>query len=232
MPVESHLVKGYRQRFDTYFTNRYKIRAQRKLDLLPYLVPFIEALGFSPVHTGVRYLPVTNDVYETVCNLVEFVVQCKEREGKVFSMIERRTITSLGAAAFLYSVGHDETARYLAVEREYLHRFGKDIDRARIYAKEAYLCLATRFDQYLTTSPITPIKWSYIEKMAPSSQSMWSVSMRDMRSPYAKRVDRQYTAATSLFPQQIKLLTLPSSGLRIISNEDGARRHTNQELPV
>lgn len=188
IPVESHLVREYRERFDNYYTTRYCSRPQVKRNIALYLMPFMEALGFTSLHEGPRYIKALDDVFETTCNLMNFVVYCKEREGKSFSKIERRVIVSLAASAFLFTLGHDETSRYLAIEREYVFRFEKDIDRARIYAKEAYLCFMSRMDQYLTTSPITPIKWMCIEEVDQSQQSTWYVEIQGSRSQYIKTV--------------------------------------------
>lgn len=166
--LDPHLRKEYRLRFETFYDYRYIPRRETRVNINLHLRPFIETLGFSTYHTGIRYLQVTDDQFRTLDNLCSFVVYCKQFEGAVFSNIEKKAIASLATAATLFTLGDDQTRRYLRVEQEAIHQFKVDIERIRVHAKHVYSLIMSRLDQYLTCSPISPIRWSLLE--APSTK--------------------------------------------------------------
>lgn len=160
--VEAHLVKQYRVQFENYFNHRYESRPKVILKLKPLLLPFFSALGFHD--KGPRRLDTSGDVFTVIQSFFGFMVYCKKFDGKYFSIHEQKTISALAASAFLFTLGHDETQRYLRLEKESIHVFQNDIDRIRVYAKEFYIAGMSRFDHYLNHCPIEPVDWSLLER--------------------------------------------------------------------
>lgn len=161
VPLDSHLVKEYRIKFEQFFSTRYVPRKETRVDLSEYILPFLESLGFSAYHAGPRYVEVTSDQFATMRNVSMFVLNCKNPS---LTTIERRAVAACAAAAVLFTLGDDHADEYLRIEQEAIHGFAVDIDVIRRYAKEVYSRVMSRFDQYLTCSPITPIRWAVVEK--------------------------------------------------------------------
>lgn len=179
IPLDSHLVKEYRIKFEQFFVTRYTPRRETRVDLSEYVRPFLSALGFSDYHAGPRYIEVTSDQFKTMQNVSAFVLRHKRTP---LTNIEKHAITACASAAVLFTLGDDHTADYIKIEQEAIHGFGVDIDVIRKHAKEVYSRVMSRFDQYLTCCPITPIRWSAIE--AP---------------PKKKKADEQLLKETQLY---------------------------------
>ena len=157
--TEKHLIQEYRVRFETFFDTRYDDQPRDEADLLPFIIPFLHALGFH--HTkGPRYVKMTDDPFQTLDNVCRRVVYWK-KAGRL-NRIERKAAASCAAAAMLYTLGHNETDRYLDIEKAAVLLYRVDIERIRINAKDAFTHMMSRFDQYMTCSPIAPIYWSRI----------------------------------------------------------------------
>jgi hypothetical protein len=154
------LVKNYRVAFETFYAHRYTLRTASSVDLMPYVVPFLKALGFH--HEGPRRIDFTQDQWRVLSDACMMILVW--RKNTSLNVIERRCAASLAATAMLFTLGHNETASYLDIEREAVLQFKADIGYIRLCAKEAFSLLMSRFDQYLTCSPITPIYWSATEQ--------------------------------------------------------------------
>ena len=162
--IEPHLVKHYRLRFEQGYGKRYESSPRVELDILPLLLPFVEALGFY--HTGPRKLQMDTQE-ELLDSLFGFFV----KHNNTIITDDVVLAKYLGIAAFLHDYGGDYWTEYSKLESLFRMCYTINHNRVRIIGKEVYSCIAMRFDQYMTCSPITPIRWSSIEKPAKSTTS-------------------------------------------------------------
>lgn len=198
--IEPHLVKHYRIRFEQSFRMRYQKREEQEIDILPLLVTFVQALGF---HTSGQRKINMDDQDELLDDLFTFFA----KQGSLYDKHEVVLAKHLAIAAFTYDYGGDVWEKYSALESLYRMCYNVNHNRVRIRGKEVYSCIAMRFDQFLTCSPITPIQWSSIEKMGKSYSSRW-VKMEKVSDTSSPMTGANQSSGAAHLKTQMRLSTL------------------------
>lgn len=190
-------MKHYRLRFETSTALRYQVQQREDIDILSLLITFTKALGFYT--SGPRKLRMETQE-ELLDDLFAFFVM----EGSKYDKHELVLAKEMAKAAFLYDYGGNVWEEYSKLESLYRMCYNVNHNRVRIRAKEAYSCAAMMFDQFLTCSPITPIQWSSIEKMAAPTKSKWSKTKKSSGTLSEKKAGWWHREKSDTQPKMVQ----------------------------
>lgn len=201
--------KEYRIRFEYYFDNRYCDREPQLTNLDSLIRDFLLGLGFT-LDLGIRGLGKAQSGVDLIHSAFRYVHKAKEKHNKKIDKRESKLICALATSAFLFDFGYDDVYTYTQMEKKYVHLYKINMNKVRVYAKELYKILALRFDEFLNLVPMSPIKWSMIERAVHGtkgrksgqnskvSKDIWSEAFRDSQRVHEAEQHVQGSAAISV----------------------------------